>query len=126
MEFTKELQEHLYKMGWTSNRKITAYDSYMEQYNYPEFIREYGNLKIKDLNIEGHLKDRLRTSFNPLDSDGMDTNSVAKDYAIDIGRKLYVLGLYSPENFDIAADENGGTLMLKNGKKNAFKKIRNH
>jgi hypothetical protein len=118
MSFSKELKDHLYKMGWKEGEKTSQYDAFMKQYDYPQFIREfirnYGGLKIKTLNPlhDSRLKDRDRTFLNPFDSDGMDADSVAADYASDLGRKLYVLGLYSPENFDIVADENGAVYFL--------------
>lgn len=113
------MENHLKTMGWYPNRKITTYDEFMEKYNYPEFIREfirgYGGLKLKTLNKlqgDGILKEMYRVSLNPLDSDGMDSDSVAEDWATDLGRKLYVIGLYSPENFDIAVDANGAVYFL--------------
>lgn len=42
----------------------------------------------------------------------MDADSVAKDWESDIDRELYVIGLYSPENFDIAVDGNGAVYFL--------------
>ncbi|MDI9310647.1 MAG: SUKH-3 domain-containing protein [Limnohabitans sp.] len=119
MSFTKEMESHLKTMGWFLNRKISTYDEFMEKYNYPEFIREfireYGGLKIKTLNKlqnDSILKEMFRISMNPLDSDGMEPDSVAEDWSNDIGRKLYVIGLYSPENFDIAVDGNGAVYFL--------------
>lgn len=35
MSFTKELQDHLKKMGWSKGRRVKEYDSFMEEYNYP-------------------------------------------------------------------------------------------
>ncbi|MCO6161664.1 SUKH-3 domain-containing protein [Flavobacterium sp. NRK F7] len=116
MSFTKEMENHLKTMGWDPNRKITTYDEFMERYNYPEFIREfirtYGGLKILELLEKEDSNVVNRTSLNPLDSDGMGANSVAEDWATDLGRKLYVIGLYSPENFDIAVDANGAVYFL--------------
>ncbi|VXB82983.1 hypothetical protein FLAVO9AF_290094 [Flavobacterium sp. 9AF] len=116
MSFTKEMENHLKTMGWYPNRKITTYDEFMERYNYPEFIREfireYGGLKILELLDKKDSNVVNRTSLNPLDSDGMDSDSVAEDWATDLGRKLYVIGLYSPENFDIAVDANGAVYFL--------------
>lgn len=116
MSFTKQMENHLKTMGWYPNRKITTYDEFMEKYNYPEFIREfireYGGLKILELLDKKDSTVVNRTSLNPLDSDGMEADSVAQDWSNDIGRKLYVIGLYSPENFDIAVDANGAVYFL--------------
>lgn len=119
MSFTKELEEHIEKQGWFKGRKTNKFDAFMEQYNYPEFIRdfirEYGGLKLIDLKPKhdiNHLKTMFRTNINPLMADGMDADSVAEDYASQLGRKLYVIGLYLPENFDIAVDEHGAVYFL--------------
>ncbi|WP_281979504.1 SUKH-3 domain-containing protein [Tenacibaculum mesophilum] len=116
MSFTQEMQNHLKEFGWYPNRKIDTYDDFMEKYNYPEFIREfireYGGLKILELLEKSDTSVVNKTSLNPLDSDGMGADSVAEDYASDLGRKLYVIGLYRPENFDIAVDENGAVYFL--------------
>lgn len=103
-------------MGWEENRRTNKFDAFMENNNYPEFIREFvrefGGLQVKDLDKEGHLKDRYRTNLDLFESDGMGADSVAEDWSLDLGRKLYVVGLYSPENFDIAIDENGAVYFL--------------
>ncbi|WP_431166068.1 SUKH-3 domain-containing protein [Tenacibaculum halocynthiae] len=118
MSFTEKMKNHLTEFGWSESRKINDYDVFMDKYNYPdfikEFLREFGGIKLKTLNpIEKNkLNDRLRINLNPLDSDGMGKDSVAQDWSSDIGRKLYVVGLYSPENFDIAVDENGAVYFL--------------
>lgn len=119
MSFTNELENHLKKMGWYQGRNVTDYDVFMEQYDYPEFIktflREFGGLKIKDLNPQYDIekfKKMDRTFINPLLSDGMDSDSVAEDWSRDLGRELYVIGLYLPENYDIAVDENGAVYLL--------------
>ncbi|WBX76601.1 SUKH-3 domain-containing protein [Tenacibaculum ovolyticum] len=110
------MQNHLKQFGWYPNRKINDYDDFMERYHYPEFIREFmrefGGLKVLELLEKNETKVINRTSLNPLDSDGMDEDSVAKDWSDDFGGKLYVVGLYSPENFDIAVDENGAVYFL--------------
>ncbi len=117
MSFTKELQDHFKKMGWSKGRRVKEYDSFMEEYNYPEFIRafirEYGGINVLEL-IDERFKQSVvnNASLNPLDSGGMDVDSVAVDWSKDLGRKLYVIGLYSPETFDIAADENGAVYFL--------------
>lgn len=112
MSFTQEMQNYLKEFGWYPNRKIDTYDDFMEKYNYPEFIREYGGLKILELLEKNDTSVINKTYLNPLDSDGMGADSVAEDYASDLGRKLYVVGLYRPENFDIAVDENGAVYFL--------------
>ena len=116
MNFTKEMENHLKSMGWFPSRKITTYDEFMEKYNYPEFvrkfIREFGGLKILEFLEKKDSNVINRISLNPLDSDGMGPDSVAEDWSNDIGRKLYVVGLYSPENFDIAVDANGAVYFL--------------
>ncbi|MEP0263114.1 SUKH-3 domain-containing protein [Dokdonia sp.] len=115
--FTEELQNHLKEMGWEKGRKKEQFDAFMEQHNYPEsireFIREYGGLLITELIDEKYKQNVInKISLNPLDSDGMNADSVAKDWASDLDRELYVIGLYSPENFDIAVDENGAVYFL--------------
>lgn len=116
MSFTEEMQNHLKEFGWYLNRKIDTYDDFMEQYNYPEFIRDfvrkYGGLKVLELVEKNNTRVVNRTLLNPLESDGMGADSVAEDYASDLGRKLFVIGLYRPENFDIAVDENGAVYFL--------------
>lgn len=42
----------------------------------------------------------------------MDSDSASVDWSQALGRTLYVIGLYSPENFDIAVDENGAVYFL--------------
>jgi hypothetical protein len=117
MAFTKEMKSHLENSGWFSGRVNNEYNDFMDKYDYPdfikEFIKEYGGLKVEELlSIEKDSNVVNRISLNPLDSDGMGSDSVSQDWANDLGRKLYVIGLYSPENYDIAVDEMGAVYFL--------------
>lgn len=112
MNFTEELQNHLKISGWFKGRRITKYDAHMEYHNYPEFIREFirefGDLRIKMLKPRSNsdLKDYIRANIDPSKLQ-MGEDTALSEWEEDIGRKLYGIGRYSPETFDIVFDEKG-------------------
>jgi hypothetical protein len=115
MSFTAEMKEHIKKFGWNPKRQIDLFDDFMLKYNYPDFIisflQRFGDLKIHKLQDtnSGIIN---TTIINPFKSDGMDADSVSYEYSSDLNQKLYVIGVYLPENFEIAVDVNGAVYLL--------------
>ena len=113
MKFTKDLQEHLQKHGWSENRKDTTQSKYMT--NYPdfviEFMQEFGGLTIPELFPK--LTDRKVIKRNVFDigaAEGAD--GITGAYEEVFNKKLYAIGVLEPGSYDISVDENGYVYLI--------------
>lgn len=114
MSFSEEIKVHLKNMGWYKGRKDNSQIDYMNENNYPEFIKqfiiEYGNLEIKDYRERNEEVVDNVLSLNILKSEGI--NGVTGDYSEFFNRKLYPIGYFLPESYDVSIDERGYVYLI--------------
>lgn len=113
INFSKELQDHLKKIGWKPNANIDIYNEYMDKYDYPDFVKEfmseYGSLRITDL-TKGLSPVTYIVDLDLFHSEKMD--GIADTYSKILDEILYPIGVYKPLSYDIAVDRNGGVYIL--------------
>lgn len=110
MKFTEELEKHIERSG-LSHSQISIHDtSYMGDYNYPDFIRDflfkYGGLTIAELipkNQENQTVNKLILDISL--TEGVD--GISGGYGEFLGVTLYPIGVLKPDSFDVAIDEKG-------------------
>jgi hypothetical protein len=116
MAFTKEIDKHI-EVTKTAIKdySIELNNEFMENLSYPEFVkefmREYGSLNIKKYYAKKDIiRDVNRVVFDISQTEGI--NGISEGYGELLGKTLFPIGSYQPENCDIAVDEDGYVYLL--------------
>jgi hypothetical protein len=116
MVFSKKSIELLKKSGWKSGRKITDKDLELPYEDYPEsikiFLREFGNLKVKcEVQDYTDVLNELYLDAS-IPKEKLSGDNYIPYYQNILKKKLFPIGLYVPDSYDICCDADGRVYMI--------------